>query len=66
MKCLPEAVPARLGFAVLLFATFSLIAALPIPAQTPVDTAEATQENKPPGGTMLPVILRTSFSFDKC
>ena len=67
MKCsLPEVVPARLGFAVLLFATFSLIAALPIPAQTPGDTAEATQENKPPGGTMLPVILRTSFSFDKC
>jgi hypothetical protein len=68
MKCsLPEAVPARIGFAVLLFATFSLIAALAIPAaQTPSNTADAAQESKPPSGTTLPVILQTSFSFDKC
>jgi hypothetical protein len=68
MKCsLPEAVPARLGFAVLLVATFASIAALAIPAaQTPDNTAEAAQESNPPSGTTLPVILQTSFSFDKC
>jgi hypothetical protein len=59
MKCLlPKAAPARLGSAVFLFAFFplSLIGASPIPAaQTPNNSAEATQETKPPSGT-----------FDRC
>lgn len=70
MKCLlPKAAPARLGSAVFLFAFFSvsLIGASAIPAaQTPNNSAEATQEIEPPSGTTLPVILQTSFSFDRC
>ena len=70
MKCLlPKAAPARLGSAVFLFAFFSvsLKGASPIPAaQTPNNTAEATQENEPPSGATLPVILQKSFSFDRC
>jgi hypothetical protein len=70
MKCLlPKAAPARLGSAVFLFAFFSvsLIGAAPIPAaQTPNNSAEATQENEPPSGTTLPVFLHTSFSLDRC
>lgn len=69
MKCLlPKAAPARLGSAVFLFAFFSvsLIGALPPAAQTPNNSVEATQENEPPSGTTLPVILQTSFSFDRC
>lgn len=70
MKCLlPKAALARLSSAVSLFAFFSvsLIGAAPIPAaQTPNNNAEATPENKPPSGTTLPVILQTSFSFDRC
>jgi hypothetical protein len=71
MKCsLPEAAaPAQLGSAVFLFAFFffSFIGASPLPAaQIPNNTASAAPESKPPSGTTLPVILQTSFSFDKC
>ena len=70
MKCsLPEAAPARLGSAVFLFVlfSFSLMGASPIPAaQTPGNSADATQETKPPSGTTLPVVLLTPFSFNKC
>jgi hypothetical protein len=68
-RLLPEVAPARLGSAVFLFAffSFSFIGASPIPAaQTPNNSADAAQESKPPTGTTLPVILQTSFSFDKC
>ncbi|HEY1468327.1 MAG TPA: hypothetical protein VGF61_04740 [Candidatus Acidoferrum sp.] len=70
MKSLqPEAALTRLGASVFLlaFLSFLLMGASPIPAaQNPGNSADATQENKPPSGTTLPVILGTSFSFDKC
>jgi hypothetical protein len=72
---------ARLGASLALFASLSQIRALPVDARingglpsaspaaltkTPGPTVVTPPENKVPAGTILPVVLRTSFSFDKC
>lgn len=59
--------PVRLGVSVFFLACFSVMAVSPIhAAQTTSSTAPASQQNSLPAGTILPVILRTSVSFDKC
>jgi hypothetical protein len=48
-------------------AVFSLVGAVTIQAaQTSSSTAGPSHQNNVPAGTILPVILRTSLSFDKC
>ncbi len=55
-----------------LFPVLTLLAALPTPAQTGTDpnpsavSAASSKDNKIAAGTVLPVVLHTSFSFDKC
>lgn len=57
----------RLTSAVVISAVLSLMGALAIQAaQTLSSTGEASHQDRVPVGTILPVILRTSFSFNKC
>jgi hypothetical protein len=64
---IPNFGPVRLGVGALLFACFSVMGVSPIhAAQTPSSAAPASQQNSLPAGTILPVVLRTSVSFDKC
>jgi hypothetical protein len=72
---IPNSGPVRLGVGVFLFACFSVMGVSPIygaqtTTQTTGSTAPASQQNSQqnslPAGTILPVVLRTSVSFDKC
>lgn len=72
---IPNSGPVRLGVGVFLIACFSVMGVSPIDAaqtttQTTSGTAPASQQNSQqnslPAGTILPVVLRTSVSFDKC
>ena len=59
--------PIQMSVVVFIAAVFSLTGALTIQAgQTSSSTVEPSHQNTVPAGTILPVILRTSFSFDKC
>jgi hypothetical protein len=52
---------------ILLAALFSWMGVSPVlAAQTAHTTGESSHENKLTTGTLLPIILRTSVSFDKC
>jgi hypothetical protein len=59
--------PIQLAAGVFIVAVLSLMGVLTIQAaQTSSSTLGPSHQNNVPAGTILPVILRTSFSFDKC
>lgn len=59
--------PIQLAALSLIVAVIWLMGALTIEAaQASTNTVGPTHQNNVPAGTILPVILRTSFSFDKC
>lgn len=59
--------PRQLAAVISIVAMFSLVEALTAQAaQTSSGTVGPSHQNNVPAGTILPVILRTSFSFDKC
>lgn len=58
--------PLQLTAVVIIFGAFSLMATLPIQAQTSTSSVKTSHQDKVPGGTILPVVLRSSFSFSKC
>ena len=59
--------PIRLTSGAVIFAAFSLMGVLAIQAaQTSSKAVEASHQDRIPVGTILPVVLRTSLSFDKC
>ena len=59
--------PIRLTSGAVIFAAFSLMGVLAIQAaQTSSKAVEASHQDRIPVGTILPVVLRSSLSFDKC
>ena len=71
---------ARISIGIFLFSTFSFMWVLPLYTQTTVESkadltpqaqtstnaAATSHENKVPPGSILPAVLRTPLSFDKC